>query len=243
MLLLLIIMLKSPTRWPYLYHSLPICGEYRSTTSLKHTHPLHILIGQSNTTHQFMESPSDGAFRKVFAQNTQDLHIWDHSLPLLGEYRSTTSLKHSEPLHILIRQSNTGHQAMIMQFMESPSDGAFRKVFAQNTHKMSSHSKNTRRDNIRRTKKTRTRTRTNTGTMRGKKYNDNKKKNNNTRRTKMTRTRTRTNNGTIRGKKNKEDKKKNKKSKSKSKSKSKNNSKKQEERTRTRRTMITMNQE
>jgi hypothetical protein len=186
-----------------------------------------------------MESPSDGAFRKVFAQNTQDLHIWDHSLPLLGEYRSTTSLKHSEPLHILIGQSNTGHQAMIMQSMESPSDGAFRKVFAQNTHKMSSHSKNTRRDNIRRTKKTRTRSRTNTGTMRGKKYNDNKKKNNNTRRTKMTRTRTRTNNGTMRGKKNKEDKKKNKKSKSKS----KNNSKKQEERTRTRRTMITMNQE
>jgi hypothetical protein len=43
----------------------------------------------------------------IFAQTTQDIHIIDHSLPLLGEYKSTTSLKHTEPLHILMGKSIT----------------------------------------------------------------------------------------------------------------------------------------
>ena len=42
-----------------------------------------------------------------FAQTTKYVHIRHHSLPVLGEYKSTTSLKHSEPLHILIGQSLT----------------------------------------------------------------------------------------------------------------------------------------
>jgi hypothetical protein len=44
----------------------------------------------------------------ILAQNTKDVvHILRHSLPILCESRSTTSLKHSEPLHILIGQSIT----------------------------------------------------------------------------------------------------------------------------------------
>jgi hypothetical protein len=51
-----------------------------------------------------MESPFDGAFRNDFAiaQNATDVPIQDHCLTILGEYRSTTSLKKSQPLHILV---------------------------------------------------------------------------------------------------------------------------------------------
>jgi hypothetical protein len=56
-----------------------------------------------------MESPFDGALRNDFAiaQNAPDVPIQDHFSPILGEYRSTASLKCYQPLHILIWQSHT----------------------------------------------------------------------------------------------------------------------------------------
>ena len=62
-----------------------------------------------------MESPVDRGSRKHFAPNTQDVHIWDHSLLVLSEYKSTASLKHTEPLHILIGQSITTKPGMTVQ--------------------------------------------------------------------------------------------------------------------------------
>ena len=40
-----------------------------------------------------MESPFDGAFRKYFAQNPPDVHIYDHSLSILGDGSSSTEVK------------------------------------------------------------------------------------------------------------------------------------------------------
>ena len=37
-----------------------------------------------------MESPFDGAFRKYFAQNPPDVHIYDHFLSILGDGSTST---------------------------------------------------------------------------------------------------------------------------------------------------------
>ena len=80
-----------------------------------HTHPLHILIGQKNrtqlTTLLSMESPFQAASINYYGQIHQMATFVSFlAITLRGEYRSTTSLKHTHPLHILIGHSNTTHQ-------------------------------------------------------------------------------------------------------------------------------------
>ena len=95
-----------------LEHSLPRLGEYRSSTDLQCTQPLHILMGQSNTTTWWLCSPWTHPlmeFLESILLNIHQMmsHILEHSLPILGDYRSCTDLKCTQPLHILIGQTNT----------------------------------------------------------------------------------------------------------------------------------------
>ena len=54
-----------------------------------------------------------------FLKYKKDFHIRDHSLPVLGEYKSTASLKHSKPLHILIGQSTITNSGSCSPWLES----------------------------------------------------------------------------------------------------------------------------
>ena len=83
-------------------HSLPVLSEYKSTASLKYTEPPHILIGQTITIKPRVCSPWNHFFTGVlewFFLKIQKMHVYilDHSLPVLSEYKSTVSLKHTEP--------------------------------------------------------------------------------------------------------------------------------------------------
>ena len=78
---------------------------------MTHTEPLHIPVGQTVTTKPRVSSPWNHFFTVVIEsfmpKIENNFHIWHHSLPILGEYKSTRALTHSEPLHILIGQSIT----------------------------------------------------------------------------------------------------------------------------------------